>query len=134
MADSFKEANSNLVKKKIENIQIGHLVTAIYGDFSNQKVINGKVVSVIDKGITILSIDKEMVDPVVVPFDTIIDIFEVKKFKKKKNDISMFKINKAIREFFSGNEEELKHAYEQKISVKKLRQELKRKENEKNKD
>ena len=50
--------------------------------------------------------------------------------KIKETDISLFKINKAIKEFFSGNEEELKHVYEQKISVKKLRQELKKKEEE----
>lgn len=130
VADSIKEANTSLVKKKIDNIQVGRLVTVIHGDFNSQKVLNGKVVSTIDNGITILSTDKEIVDPVVVPFDTIVDIFEVKRFKKKKNDVSMFKINKAIREFFSGNEEELKHAYEQKITVKKLRQELKKKENE----
>ena len=130
ITDEFREKNSTLVKKKIDSIRIGKLVTAIYGDFNTQKVLNGKVLSMIDSGVTILSIDKDIVDPVVVPFDMIIDIFEVKNFKKKKSEMSMFKINKAIREFFTGNEEELKHAYEQKISVKKLRQELKKKDRE----
>jgi hypothetical protein len=132
--DNFKETNKSLVIKKINNIQIGKLVTIIYGDFGSQKVLNGKVVSVIDNGITVLSNDKEAIDPIVVLFDTIIDIFEVKKFKKKKNSISMFKIKKNINEFFNGNEEELKHAYEQKISVKKLRQELRKKNHEHKQD
>ena len=130
ITDEFREKNSGILKKKINSIRIGKLVTIIYGDFNAQKVLNGKVMSMLDSGITILSIDKDIVDPVVVPFDMIIDIFEVKSFKKKKTEMSIFKINKAIREFFSGNEEELKHAYEQKISVKKLRQELRKKDRE----
>lgn len=120
----------DIIKKKVESISIGKNVTIIHGDFDNQKVLKGKLVSTIGKGLTVIDQNEAVKDPVVVQFDKIIDIFEVKKFKKEKEEFSIFKMNKKIREFFTGNDEEIQHAYEQKITVKKLRDELKKKNKE----
>ena len=117
-------------RKKAESIKMGRPITVIYGDFDNQKVLNGRIVSIIEKGITVIDEDLSIKDPVVIQFDKMIDIFEVKKFRKEKENFTIFKMNKKIREFFTGDEEELKHAYEQKITVKKLRDELKKKNKE----
>jgi len=124
---SFKEMNKPIIKKKIDSIEIGSLVTSIYGDFENQKVINGKVMSITNHGITIMSKNKDILDPVVIKFDDILDIFKVKKFKKRRMRMSMFKVKKALGEFLTGTEEEKKEAYKQKITVKELRKQLKNK-------
>lgn len=121
----------DMIKNKVQSIGTGKLVTVIYGDFENQKVLRGKIVSMTENGITVIDNDKTVKDPVLVQYKKIIDIFTVKKFKKEKEPFSMFKLNKAITEFFNGNEEELKHAYEQRITVKKLRDELRKKNKQK---
>lgn len=122
------QMNLSLIKKKVSSIRVGRLVTVIHGNIDTQKVLHGRVVSIIDDGVTILEQEENVKDPKVIHFDSIIDIFEVKKFKKDKESFSIFKMNKKIKEFFSGDEEELRHAYEQKITVKKLRDELKKKD------
>jgi hypothetical protein len=128
VVEDFRRPGKDLLKSKVDAISIGKMVTVIHGDFDNQKVLKGRIVSMIDSGVTVIDQDETVEDPVVVPYDRIIDIFEVKKFKKAKEPFSMFKLNKKVREFFTGTEEELKHAYEQKITVKKLRNELKKKD------
>lgn len=119
------------IKNKVNSINMGKLVTVIHGDMDNQKVLKGRIVSMIDNAITIIDRDPSVKDPVVVQYKKIIDIFEVKRFKKDKDAFSMFKLNKKVREFFTGTEEELEHAYKQKITVKKLRDELKKKDKDK---
>ncbi len=126
--EDFKRPGPDLLKSKVESINIGKMVTIIYGDFDNQKVLKGRIVSMIDSAVTVIDQNEEVEDPIVVPYNKIIDIFEVKKFKKNKEPFSVFKLNKKVREFFTGTEEELEHAYKQKITVKKLREELKKKD------
>ena len=125
-----KVESVHFARRKAEAIKIGKPITVIYGSLDDQKVLNGRIVSVIDKGITIIDQNENIKDPVVILFDRIIDIYEVKKFRTEKEPFTIFKMNKKIREFFTGDEEELKHAYEQKITVKKLRDELKKKNKE----
>lgn len=127
VTEEFKQRNREVIKKKVESIETGDLVTSIYGDFENQKVIHGRVMSITDNGVTIMSKDKNVVDPKVIKFDNILDIFKVKRFKKKHVKLSIFKLKKAINEFIHGTEEEITKAYEQKISVKELRKKLRRK-------
>jgi hypothetical protein len=117
------------IKKRIKGIRLGRSVTILCGDLSNQSVRRGQIVSMIENGITIIDImanSEEMPTPVLIQYKDILDIFETDKVKRQKEPFSMFKLNKKIYEFFNGNEEEIRHAYEQKISVKQLRDKLKK--------
>jgi len=118
------------IKKRIKGIKIGNDVTILCGDLEKQNVRSGQIISIIEKGITIIdsvdNVDGELI-PILIQYKDIIDIFETAKIRKQKEAFSLFKLNKKIYEFFNGSEEEIKHAYEQKISVKQLRDQLKNK-------
>jgi len=123
----IKETGIDAIKKKVDDVSVGKLVTIIHGDIDSQKVINGKIISILEGGITVIDQNDKLKDPVIIAYDSIIDIFGIKRLKKEKEVFSMFKLKRSISEFFRGSEEEIQHAYEQKITEKKYKEELKKK-------
>lgn len=127
-----EEEVANDIHNKVIKLEIGKIVTVIYGDINNQKLINGRVLSLTDKVVTVSNENDPNKQPNVVQIDTIIDIFEVKRFKKEKEKFSLYKFGRQIGEFFSGTEEERTERLEQKIREKELKKRLK--EDKKNED
>lgn len=122
----FKRDSECTIVKKVNNIKVGKYVNVIYGTFDDQKVLVSKLLSTTDRGITVSNEKDINKVPISIPFESIIDIFEVSKANRDKEKFSVFKFKKKIKEFFIGTEEERKQIYEQKIKEKELKEELKK--------
>lgn len=118
--------NIEKLKEKAQSIKIGKYITIIYDDKDKQKVLNSKLLSLTNTHITVSDENDINKLPKSIPFSNTIDVFEVKRVKKNKKRFSVFNLNKRVKEFFVGTEEERKEVLESKIKEKDLKEKLKK--------
>lgn len=119
--------NNTVIRDKVNAIKIDKYINVIHIKEGKQVVTAGQLLSLTNTSVTISDESDFNRIPINIPFDQILDLYEVKKAKKKKDKFSIFKLNKSIKEFFTGTKEEREALLKQKLEEKELKEKLKTK-------
>lgn len=119
--------NNTIIRDKVKAIKIDKYINVIHTNEGKQVVTAGQLLSLTNTSVTISDESDFNRIPINIPFDQILDLYEVKKAKKNKDKFSIFKLNKSIKEFFSGTKEEREALLKQKLEEKELKEKLKTK-------
>lgn len=119
--------NNAVIRNKLKAIKIDKYINVIHIKEGKQVVTAGQLLSLTNTSVTISDESDFNRIPINIPFDQILDLYEVKKAKKKKDKFSIFKLNKSIKEFFTGTKEEREALLKQKLEEKELKEKLKAK-------
>lgn len=119
--------NNTVIRDKVNAIKIEKYINVIHIKEGKQVVTAGQLLSITNTSVTISDESDFNRIPINIPFDQILDLYEVKKAKKKKDKFSIFKLKKSIKEFFTGTKEEREALLKQKLEEKELKEKLKTK-------
>jgi len=119
--------NNTIIRDKVKAIKIDKYINVIHIKEGKQVVTAGQLLSLTNTSVTISDESDFNRMPINIPFDQILDLYEVKKAKKNKDKFSIFKLNKSIKEFFIGTKEEREALLKQKLEEKELKEKLKTK-------
>lgn len=119
--------NNTVIRDKVNAIKIDKYINVIHIKEGKQVVTAGQLLSLTNTSVTISDESDFNRIPINIPFDQILDLYEVKKAKKKKDKFSIYKMNKSIKEFFTGTKEEREALLKQKLEEKELKEKLKTK-------
>ncbi len=119
--------NNTIIRDKLKEIKIDKYINVIHIKEGKQVVTAGQLLSLTNTSLTISDESDFNRIPINIPFDQILDLYEVKKAKKNKDKFSIFKLNKSIKEFFIGTKEEREAQLKQKLEEKELKEKLKTK-------
>lgn len=119
--------NNTVIRDKVNAIKIDKYINVIHIKEGKQVVTAGQLLSLTNTSVTISDESDFNRIPINIPFDQILDLYEVKKAKKKKDKFSIYKLNKSIKEFFTGTKEEREAQLKQKLEEKELKEKLKTK-------
>lgn len=117
--------NNTVIRDKVNAIKIDKYINVIHIKEGKQVVTAGQLLSLTNTSVTISDESDFNRIPINIPFDQILDLYEVKKAKKNKDKFSIFKLNKSIKEFFTGTKEEREAQLKQKLEEKELKEKLK---------
>lgn len=119
--------NNTIIRDKVKAIKIDKYINVIHNNKEKQTVTSGQLLSLTNTSVTISDESDFNRNPINIPFDQILDLYEVKKPKKNKDKFSIFKLNRSIKEFFIGTKEEREELLKQKLEEKELKEKLKTK-------
>lgn len=119
--------NSTVIRDKVKAIKIDKYINVIHIKEGKQVVTAGQLLSLTNTSVTISDESDFNRIPINISFDQILDLYEVKKVKKNKDKFSIYKMNKLIKEFFTGTKEEREARLKQKLEEKELKEKLKTK-------
>lgn len=119
--------NNTIIRDKVKAIKIDKYINVIHIKEGKQVVTAGQLLSLTNTSLTISDESDFNRMPINIPFDQILDLYEVKKAKKNKDKFSIFKLNRSIKEFFTGTKEERETLLKQKLEEKELKEKLKTK-------
>lgn len=119
--------NNTIIRDKVKAIKIDKYINVIHTKEGKQVVTAGQLLSLTNTSVTISDESDFNRIPINIPFDQILDLYEVKKAKKNKDKFSIFKMNRSIKEFFTGTKEEREALLKQKLEEKELKEKLKTK-------
>ena len=117
--------NNTVIRDKVNAIKIDKYINVIHIKEGKQVVTAGQLLSLTNTSVTISDESDFNRIPINIPFDQILDLYEVKKAKKNKDKFSIYKMNKSIKEFFTGTKEEREAQLKQKLEEKELKEKLK---------